>query len=167
MPSVQAELARWTLVYLDADKLEEEANELNVTAVPTFRVRTALGQPIASRDGLVSAEDLVAWLRKQYESAAAEADDVLLTNDEPDAAGVVRLVRQFHDRDPAIREAAIRRLAAWPRALSANRVVTPKSQDGSDSPRRMRWARRARTRNAAWKTSSAAWESVRIRRATP
>ena len=31
-PSVQAELARWTLVYLDADKAEEEAAELNVSA---------------------------------------------------------------------------------------------------------------------------------------
>jgi len=113
-PSVQAELTRWTLVFLDADKSEDEASELNVTGVPALRVRTMLGETVASRDGFVSAEDLVAWLKKQYDAAAAEADEVLLTNDEPDAASVVRLVRQFQQRDPAIRETAIRRLAAWP-----------------------------------------------------
>ena len=113
-PSVQAELARWTPVYLDADKAEEEAAELNVTAVPALRVRTMLGEPVAARDGFLSAEDLVSWLKKQYEAAAAEADEVLLSGDEPDAAAVVRLVRQFQQRNAAVREAAIRRLAPYP-----------------------------------------------------
>ena len=113
-PSVQAELARWTLVYLDADKAEEEAAELNVTGVPALRIRTMLGEAVAAQDGFLSAEDLVSWLKKQYEAAAAEADEVLLTDDEPDAAAVVRLVRQFQQRNPAIREAAIRRLAPYP-----------------------------------------------------
>ena len=113
-PSVQAELARWTLLYLDADKAEEEARDLNVTALPALRIRTMLGESVAAQDGLVSAEELVGWLKKQYEAAAAEADEVLLTDDEPDAAAVVRLVRQFQQRNPAIREAAIRRLAPYP-----------------------------------------------------
>ena len=113
-PSVQAELARWTLVYLDAEKAEEEIAELNVTAVPALRIRTMLGEAVAGQVGFLSAEDLVSWLKKQYEAAAAEADEVLLTDEEPDAAAVVRLVRQFHERNPAIREAAIRRLAPYP-----------------------------------------------------
>ena len=113
-PSVQAELGRWTLVFLDADKSEDEMRELNVTGVPALRIRTMLSEAVASRDGFLSAEELVTWLKKQYESAATEADEVLLSNDEPDAAGVVRLVQQFQQRDPLVRETAIRRLAAWP-----------------------------------------------------
>jgi HEAT repeat protein len=113
-PSVQAELARWTLVFLDADKAEEEAKELNVTGIPALRIRTILGESIAAQDGFMPAEDLVSWLQKQYEAASAEVDDVLLTNDEPDAAAVVRLVRHFQQRNPALRETAIRRLSAYP-----------------------------------------------------
>jgi HEAT repeat protein len=113
-PSVQAELARWTPVYLDADKAEEEVAELNVTTMPALRIRTMLGEPVAAADTILSAEDLVSWLRKQYEAASAEADEVLLTDDEPDAAAVVRLIRQFRQRNPAIREAAVRRLAPYP-----------------------------------------------------
>ena len=113
-PSVQAELARWTAVYLDADKAEEEVVELNVTTMPALRIRTMLGEPVAAADTILSAEDLVIWLKKQYEAASAEADEVLLTDDEPDAAAVVRLIRQFRQRNPAIREAAVRRLAPYP-----------------------------------------------------
>ncbi len=121
-PSVQAELARWTPIYLDADKAEEEVAELNVTAVPALRIRTMLGESVASSDGFLSAEDLVRWLKKQYEAAAAEADEILLSDDEPDAAGVIRLVRQFQQRNPAIREAAMRRLARYPQKAH-NEVV--------------------------------------------
>src|SRR5208282_775300 len=105
-PSVQAELARWTLVYLDADKAEEEASDLNVTSIPALRIHSMLGESVAQQDGLVSAEDLVSWLKKQYEAASAEADEVLLTEGEPDAAAVVRLISQFQQRSAAIREAA-------------------------------------------------------------
>ena len=107
-------MAHWTLVYLDADKAEEEAAELNVNGIPALRIHTMLGESVAAQDGLVSAEELVSWLKKQYEAASAEADEVLLTDGEPDAAAVVRLIRQFQQRNPAIREAAIRRLAPYP-----------------------------------------------------
>ena len=106
-----------------------------------------LGEPVAAKDGLVLAEDLVSWLKKQYEAAAAEADEVLLADDEPDAAAVVRLVRQFQQRNPAIREAAIRRLrpirrkARWEVVRSfhgrqplaaAGRLGTPAAVAGAD-----------------------------------
>ena len=132
-PSVQAELARWTPVYLDADKAEEEAAELNVSGLPALRIRTMLGEAVAAQDGFLSAEDLVTWLKKQYEAAAAEADEVLLTDDEPDAAAVVRLLRQFHERNPAIREAAIRRLAPYPQ--KARIEVVRAFEEGSLSRR--------------------------------
>ncbi len=132
-PSVQAELARWTPVYLDADKAEEEVAELNVNGLPALRIRTMLGESVAAKDGLISAEDLVSWLKKQHEAAAAEADEVLLSDDEPGAADVVRLVRQFQQRNPAIREAAIRRLAPYPQ--KARLEVVRAFEEGSLSRR--------------------------------
>ena len=42
------------------------------------------------------------------------ADDALMDAGEPSATAVVRLVKQFQQRNPALREAAIRRLLAYP-----------------------------------------------------
>ncbi|HUT13827.1 MAG TPA: HEAT repeat domain-containing protein [Thermoguttaceae bacterium] len=113
---VQAELARWTLVYLDADRSAEDLRELNVTAVPALRVRTPGGQLLESRDGDLSAEELAAWLKEHYAAAVVAPDAVLLGSGEPDAATVTRLVRQFDQRDPVVREAAVRRLLSHPQA---------------------------------------------------
>jgi HEAT repeat protein/thiol-disulfide isomerase/thioredoxin len=132
-PAAQAELARWTLVFLDADKAEDEAREFNVNGIPALRIRTALGDPIASHDGFMPAEDLASWLKKEFEAAAADVDDVLLSNDEPDAAAVVRLVGHLQQRNPALRETAIRRLAAYPQ--KARNAVVEAFQDGKLSRR--------------------------------
>jgi HEAT repeat protein len=113
-PSVQEELARWVPVYLDADKAEDESRELNVTAVPALRIRTATGEVVASQDGAFTAEELVTWLKKHYEKATAEADEALFAAGRPDAAAVTRLVEQFGKRNAAVRETAVRRLAPWP-----------------------------------------------------
>ena len=58
---------------------------------------------------------------------------MLLTDDEPDAAAVVRLLRQFQERNPAIREAAIRRLAPYPQ--KARLEVVRAFEEGSLSRR--------------------------------
>jgi HEAT repeat protein/thiol-disulfide isomerase/thioredoxin len=114
-PSVQAELDRWTLVALDADADEDAASELGVTGIPALRIRTGVGDLIASHDGVLKAEDLVSWLKKHFDEASAEADAVLLASGEPDALSVVRLVEQFQQRNPVVRETAIRRLAPFPK----------------------------------------------------
>ena len=113
-PAVQDELSRWTLVYLDLDEQADETEELAVTGVPALRLRTPGGQHVADRDGYLTADELVAWLKEHHAEAVAAADDALLVSGKPDALAVVRLVRQFSQRNPALREAAIRRLAAYP-----------------------------------------------------
>jgi HEAT repeat protein/thiol-disulfide isomerase/thioredoxin len=113
-PSVQEELSRWTLVALDADADEDAARELSVTGIPALRIRTGMGELVASQDGFLKAEDLVSWLKQHFDEASAEADAVLLASGEPDALAVVRLVRQLQQRSPLVRETAIRRLAPFP-----------------------------------------------------
>jgi HEAT repeat protein/thioredoxin-like negative regulator of GroEL len=114
-PQAQSELRRWVLVELDVEHLGAADDELNVMSIPALRIRTAAGEAVDSRDGLLSADELVAWLKKNYEAARPEIDESLLATGEPDAAAVVRLVRQFQQRSPAVREAAIRRLAPYPK----------------------------------------------------
>jgi len=112
--SVRAELAAWTLVHIDVTAGPTDIGELQSAGIPALFVRTAAGRPIASRVGGLAAEELVAWLRKHRQAALAQPDRVLLAPGAPDGSDVAALVRQFDDRDPAVREAAIRRLAAWP-----------------------------------------------------
>lgn len=118
-PAVQAELERWVCVYLDVDRAPEEAAELMVTVVPALRIRTAGGQSIASHDGMLAAEELLDWLKAHYKAASAPPDAILLDSGKPNILAVVRLVRQFEAREPAVREAAIRRLLPYPEVSRA------------------------------------------------
>ena len=86
-PAVQAELARWTLVYLDLDDQSGDAEDLGVTGVPALRLRTASGQPVADRDGYLGPDELVAWLKKHYDDATAAADEALVGSGEPERHG--------------------------------------------------------------------------------
>ncbi len=113
-PQVQAELHRWTRVHVDADRSPADAERLHAAVFPSLRIHTPGGQTVATRDGYLSAQELVNWLAAHYEAALAAPDDALLASGQPDAVTVVRLVRQFGRRDPAIREAAIRRLLPYP-----------------------------------------------------
>lgn len=119
--TVQAELARWTLAKVDAES-SDEARSLAVTAIPALRVLTPTGRLVASHDGYLAAEELLAWLRKSREEAAQLPDDSLLSNQEPSLTETMRLIRQFRQRDALLREAAIRRLSPYPKA-SATAVV--------------------------------------------
>ena len=112
--AVQAELERWTPVSVDIDAQPNDAEELGVVAVPALRIYTPGGQQVAGQDGSLAAADLVNWLKQHYDAATAAADDVLLASGEPSATALVRLVKQFQQRNAALREAAIRRLAANP-----------------------------------------------------
>jgi HEAT repeat protein/thiol-disulfide isomerase/thioredoxin len=115
-PSVQDELARWTLCSIDSETSQEAVEQLNVSGIPALRIRTPSGELVASRDGAMPAEALVAWLQRHYQEASAEPDDVLLATGEPDAAAVARLVGQLAARNAAVREAAARRLLPYPAA---------------------------------------------------
>ena len=113
-PDVQQELADWTLVYVDVERSPDEARRLGVTAVPALRIQTAAGRLVAAKDGRVTAEELTAWLREHLENAKSAPDGELLEKDKPDLLIVVRLLRHFADRDPAVRGAAIGRLVPYP-----------------------------------------------------
>ncbi len=111
---MQAELARWTAVMVDVDAQPDDAEALGVSAVPALRICASGGQQVAERDGYLPPGELVAWLKEHYDAATAAADDALLDAGPPSATAVVRLVKQFQQRNPALREAAIRRLLAYP-----------------------------------------------------
>ena len=111
---VQAELARWTLVALDQDESSGDVEDLGVVFIPALRIRTPGGQQVAEHDGYLAANELVAWLKQHYHAVTAAADDVLLESGEPNATAVVRLAKLLRQRNPALREAAIRRLLGYP-----------------------------------------------------
>lgn len=112
--AVQKELARWTPVYLDLDAQAGDANQLGVVGVPALRIHAAGGVQVAEREGYLTPSDLVDWLKANYDAATAAADDSLMASGPPSATAVVRLVKQFRQRNPAIREAAVRRLTPYP-----------------------------------------------------
>ena len=112
--AVQTELTRWTPVYLDVDAQASDVNSLGVVSVPALRIVAPGGQQIAQHNGYLSPEDLVDWLKRNYEVATASIDDSLLASGPPSMTAVVRLVKQFRQRSPALREAAVRRLTPYP-----------------------------------------------------
>src|SRR5262245_28330166 len=119
---LQRELSRWTLVAVDADKAHDDVRKLGVGPIPALRLLTARGRTVAAYDGYLPAEKLLAWLDEGYPKAAEAPDDVLAAEGEPSAGDVERLVAQFAQREPAQREAAIRRLLRHP-GLAAPAVV--------------------------------------------
>lgn len=118
-PEVRKELARWTLAYLDVDRDSEEAESLGIGLIPALRVLTSTGRVVASQDGYMEADALVAWLGQQFDQASIVAPRELGDDAPPDAAMLARLLKQFDHRDPVIREAAIRRLAPHPDVAAA------------------------------------------------
>lgn len=120
--ATQKELARWTLVYIDADHTVDDLDALSVGPIPALRVLTPTGRVVASQDGYMTASALTTWLAAQHEQAAVAAPDELKNDVEPTPELLAKLLRQFENRDPLLREAAIRRLAGYP-DLAAPEVV--------------------------------------------
>ncbi|HUE72544.1 MAG TPA: HEAT repeat domain-containing protein [Pirellulaceae bacterium] len=132
LPEATGELARWTLLKLDVEDDADEIRPLAVGPIPALRVLTPAGKTIAARDGAMSASDLALWLSKEHEAAAGVASEDF-AGQSLSAVQSVRLVREFRRRDPAIREAAIRRLLPHPQ-VAAGAVLTAFSE-GSLSAR--------------------------------
>ncbi|MEX0700573.1 MAG: HEAT repeat domain-containing protein [Planctomycetales bacterium] len=113
-PLAQQELARWVLVRVDVDKSPDDARLLGVGPIPALRLLTPSGKLVAAREGALSAEELVAWLKEHREAAAAAPPAELTAGGAPNVVAAVRLVREFEQRDAVLREAAIRRLLPHP-----------------------------------------------------
>lgn len=114
-PASAVELARWTLVSLDLANAEKEARTLAVGPTPALRILTPAGRVVASHDGYMPADELVAWLKKNHAAAAIVPVDELTQTGIPDAGAILRLIEELKKREPEVREAAIRRLMPYPR----------------------------------------------------
>lgn len=123
-PALQAEFARWTLVAIDVDQAEAEAEKLHVVKLPLLRILKADGHRVASREGGETLEQPEEWLKSNYEEAMNVPDEILAAAAAPESGDVMKLVRKFDDRSPTVREAAIRRLLHHPQASSEMVVVT-------------------------------------------
>lgn len=119
-PDLDKALKRWVLAVIDAARNPADARALRVESAPTLVVLTPAGRLIASRDRDLNPPDLVKWLSAQF--AAAEPRPVAGDDAPLDDAAVQRLVKDFAARDPAVREAAVRRLTPAPK-LAAEAVV--------------------------------------------
>lgn len=126
---VQSELARWTLVRLDADKSETAVRSLGVGPIPALRIVAATGQVLAAHDGYLPAPQLVAWLRQQYPSAAAIPTAELLDTAAPTGDALAALVKLLEHSDATLRESAIRRLMPHAR-VAAPAVVAAFERGG-------------------------------------
>ncbi len=115
------ELDRWTLVALDVSEADRDARSLAVGPVPALRLLTPDGRVVASRDGFLRAAELIEWLRKHHDAAAIVPAEELTATGVPEAAAITRLITELNQRDPALREAAIRRLLPHPQ-LAAKSV---------------------------------------------
>lgn len=118
-PELREELARWSLVVLDVDKAGEEIKPLSVSGVPSLRLLTPMGRVVVSHDGYMPAGELLEWLKKNYDAASALPVEELLATGVPSAAAVSKLTALLKDRDPATREAAVRRLLPYPSPSAA------------------------------------------------
>jgi len=125
------ELARWTLLRLDADDSTEEVRSLNVTALPALRILTPRGELVASQDGFMTAADLAAWLESHYDDALQISPGALTDTSQPTEHDLKKLAELLGAREAPVREAAIARLTAHPEvsrpavvaALSADRLA--------------------------------------------
>ena len=117
-PQLRKALAKWTRVYLDVDKAPREARALGIGPIPALRLLTPTGKLVASQDGYLSADELVTWLDKHHPDANVTPPPELTGNERPDSQAVVRLVDELSQREPVLREAAIRRLVGHPQVAA-------------------------------------------------
>ncbi len=104
-PEVQAELAKWVLVRLDADEDAEDVRKLSVGPIPALRILDVSGRPTRSQDGFLTADEFIAWLLDR----SAPVDESLAL-EEVGTRSLSQVVQLLGHRDAKIREAARQRL---------------------------------------------------------
>lgn len=121
-PGVQEALKEWTLVELDLERNPRDAQALRVDGIPALRVIASNGRVVASHDGYLNDEKLLEWLKKSFDQATTAPEETLFGSGPPTELELRKIVRQFSERDAALREAAVRRLTPFP-VESAELVV--------------------------------------------
>ena len=120
-PETRVVLQKWVYVHLDIDK-SDEARELGANSIPELRILASDGTVVAREVGFRTAAELIDWLGKNQAAAAASAIPELAATGQPDAAALAHIIERLADAQPAIREAAIRRLLPLP-GISADPVA--------------------------------------------
>ncbi len=118
----QKALEGWTLVAIDVDKSVHDAQSLSVVSIPALRLLTPAGKVVASREGFMPSQELIAWLEENRPKAGESPPAELTESGAPAAVAVVRLARQLDQSDALLREAAINRLSAYPEEAAATVV---------------------------------------------
>ncbi|MFI5378461.1 MAG: HEAT repeat domain-containing protein [Tepidisphaerales bacterium] len=120
-PEARVVLQKWVYVHLDIDK-SDEAREMGANAVPELRILASDGTVVAREVGFRTAAQLIDWLGQHQAAAGASAIPELAATGQPDAAALATIIKRLADTQPAIREAAIRRLLPFPQ-VSAEPVT--------------------------------------------
>ncbi len=108
-PDVAEALENWTVAVIDVDEHPKVAKRAGVESLPTVQVQTVDGQIIASQNGFLESDELIAWL-SEHRAAFLLSGDEFAGDDPPDEATRDRLLEQFQNRNPVAREAAVQRL---------------------------------------------------------
>jgi HEAT repeat protein/thiol-disulfide isomerase/thioredoxin len=106
---VAAVLEDWTVAVIDVDEHPKIAKRSGVESLPTLQVQTMDGRIIASQNGFMDADELVAWLDEHREALVLSGEE-FVGDDPPTDDLRERLFQQFQSRNPVAREAAIQRL---------------------------------------------------------
>ncbi len=113
-PGLKPTLANWTKLYLDITVDSESASQLRVGPIPAIRLISVRGEYVDGEDGFLTEKELATLLDSSLDRGSAKVESVLLSKEKPTLLQTIRLVRQFGDRDPVIRAAAVSRLRNFP-----------------------------------------------------
>jgi HEAT repeat protein len=120
-PDVQAKLATWVLVKLDADKDTAVVRKLAVGPIPALRVLQGSGRIVAAHDGYLDSAKLIKWLDEQYKPATAGSE--LLAMEPKDPGDAQAMINELTgSEDALVREAAIRLLLRRPDVAAVKAV---------------------------------------------
>ena len=120
-PEVAAVLEDWTLAVIDVDDQPKIAKRAGVESLPTVQIQTVDGRIIASQNGFLEADELIAWLNEHREAILLSGEE-FAGDDPPTEELRDRLLAQFQNRNPVAREAAVHRLLKH-RAVAAHAVA--------------------------------------------
>jgi len=120
-PSLVAKLKSrsLSLAHVDIEAEPTAVRSLAVGPVPALRLMSPRGAILAAHDGFLSADELLQWLDENLAHSSTEPPAILTETQPPDAKEVVALIGEFRQPDPLLREAALRRLAPYPKLAVA------------------------------------------------
>lgn len=105
-------LRQWVVVKLDVDNEPELAERFQATTLPALRVVNSVQSVVASQEGYLELPELQTWLTEQRTKADPKLHRVLFATGKLSAEDVKQLIELMGDSAPAVRTAAVERLAS-------------------------------------------------------